>query len=404
MVERMSLDKEIKDSVYAVLNEIVSYPKINFDLFEENKNQFFKDFGMNLIVEKRGVVTSRDPEIKEKEFHNFKKALLKYTEDYELLRFISQNGIEGFYQNLVIDNFKETVSIPKGMKLSKAFKYFLQPFDLNYWQTQYSQVLNSDKMSGNLCLSIHPLDYLSMSQNNHNWRSCQSLDGEYAAGTLSLMSDKSTIVAYLASDQKQSIEGFPPDVLWNSKKWRQLVHIDKTRSKFILSKNYPLYSEELEEQIIQMIKDLYPGNWIESKDFHRSSFIANAKTGGTKIHYNDVISGNNFTPRLFMDMNKDEDKKIIVGSRVACLNCGNYDIIDSQGFLCAGCGDHVVCDDCGALTYSEDAFYVNSTGSSICLDCYEANYSACDSCEESYPNHDLTHNEEEDSYLCENCL
>lgn len=404
MVDFIFLDKEIKSSVYAILNEIVTDPKINFNLFEENKNQFFKDFGMNLILEKKDVTASRDSEIKEKEFHNFKKVLLNYTENYELLRFISQNGIEGFYKNLVIDNFKETISIPKGMKLSKALKYFLQHFDLNYWQTQYSQILNSDKMSGNLCLSIHPLDYLSMSQNNHNWRSCQSLDGEYAAGTLSFMSDKTTIVAYLASSEKQSIEGFPSNILWNSKKWRQLVHIDKTRNKFILSKNYPIYSEELEEQVIQMIKELYPGNWTEIKDFNRSSFIANTKDKGAKIHYNDAISGNNFKPRLFIDIDKNETKKIIVGSRVTCLNCGNYDIIDSQGFLCMGCGDHMICDDCGSLTHSEDSFYVNSVGHSVCVDCWESNYSTCNNCDEIHPDHDITYLDEEDISLCPNCL
>ena len=45
-------------------------------------------------------------------------------------------------------------------------------------------ILQDVKVSGDLVLSVHPLDYLSISDNNHNWYSCHSLDGEYGAGNL----------------------------------------------------------------------------------------------------------------------------------------------------------------------------------------------------------------------------
>ena len=42
-------------------------------------------------------------------------------------------------------------------------------------------------MEGYLYLSIHPLDYLSISETNHGWRSCHALDGEYRNGNLSYL-------------------------------------------------------------------------------------------------------------------------------------------------------------------------------------------------------------------------
>ena len=109
-------------------------------------------------------------------------------------------------------------------------------------------------LNGDLSLSIHPLDYLSMSHNNQNWRSCQSLDGENAAGTLSLMCDKTTAVAYLASSELEELDW--GGVHWNSKKWRVLVHIDKSKNLIVLSKHYPFYSYELESQLVEMFKEI----------------------------------------------------------------------------------------------------------------------------------------------------
>ena len=71
---------------------------------------------------------------------------------------------------------------------------------------------------------MHPLDYLSLSENTYNWRSCHSLDGEYRAGNLSYMMDKSTVICYLKSNDDVILSNFGPEVKWNSKKWRVLLY------------------------------------------------------------------------------------------------------------------------------------------------------------------------------------
>ena len=111
----------------------------------------------------------------------------------ELADFIEAN-LDSFYENKVSTNDK----MPKGMKLLKAFKYFEKnQTALRNIQDMASQIIQEDKIKGTLCFSVHPLDYLSSSENTYNWRSCHSLDGEYRAGNLSYMVDNSTFLIYL---------------------------------------------------------------------------------------------------------------------------------------------------------------------------------------------------------------
>ena len=73
---------------------------------------------------------------------------------------------------------------------------------------------------------MHPLDFLSLSENTYNWRTCHSLDGEFKAGNLSYMIDSSTFIVYLRPEKTYNILlTFPNTVQWNSKKWRMLMFL-----------------------------------------------------------------------------------------------------------------------------------------------------------------------------------
>ena len=137
---------------------------------------------------------------------------------------------DGFYNNMTTSVYEldNGTKLPKGMKLVKAFKYFESDKNaLHELQSRASQIIQSDKVSGKLCISVHPLDYLSSSENVHNWRSCHSLDGDYRAGNLSYMADNHTIICYLKSEDDTNLPNFPANIKWNSKKWRVLLHISE---------------------------------------------------------------------------------------------------------------------------------------------------------------------------------
>jgi hypothetical protein len=122
----------------------------------------------------------------------------------------------------------QEAKVPKGMKLSKAFKYFVEDEgQLRIIQDVFSEMIQKNKVCGKLCISIHPLDYLSTSETTHNWRSCHALDGEYRAGGLAYMCDKTTVVCYIKSDEDAVLPRFPHHIKWNDKKWRMLLHMEE---------------------------------------------------------------------------------------------------------------------------------------------------------------------------------
>ena len=67
------------------------------------------------------------------------------------------------------------------MKITRALKFpFLKEIPqklLDTFQTKMSMILQENCVSGRLCISVHPLDFISSSENTYNWRSCHALDG-----------------------------------------------------------------------------------------------------------------------------------------------------------------------------------------------------------------------------------
>ena len=118
------------------------------------------------------------------------ESLVQYISNeygYEKLCCFILNNKESFYQNEVTHSYEyKGKKIPKGAKLIKAFKNFVDGKNaLTDIQNRASQLIQEDTVTGTLCFSVHPLDYLSSSENTYNWRSCHALDGEYCAGNLS---------------------------------------------------------------------------------------------------------------------------------------------------------------------------------------------------------------------------
>lgn len=96
-------------------------------------------------------------------------------------------------------------------------------------------------MTGILCFSVHPLDFLTLSENHSNWRSCHALDGEYRAGNLSYMVDKSTFICYVRSTAKASTPNLPDSEVWNNKKWRMLIYMSDNWDFMVAGRQYPLH-------------------------------------------------------------------------------------------------------------------------------------------------------------------
>lgn len=149
----------------------------------------------------------------------------------------------------------------KGTKVTRAIKTLAEkagatPEMVNEFLIAHSQVMNTATSEGELCLSIHPLDFMTMSDSGCKWRSCMKWEnGEYRVGTVEMMNSYNVVVAYLKSNtNKVTIEG--TDFSWPGKKWRELFIIN---DDLIFSiKGYPYHSDELERASIEFLAQLRP--------------------------------------------------------------------------------------------------------------------------------------------------
>lgn len=306
-------------------------------------------------------------------------------------------------------------SMRENGKLSRAFKYFVDDqHNLRQLQDLASQFIQQSKIEGYVCLSIHPLDYLSASENNSNWRSCHALDGEYRAGNLSYMLDKTTFICYLRSAADVQLRLFPEDMLWNDKKWRMYVSISENNEIAFFSRQYPFTCDILVEHILRRspISELDLGR-LRHDGFRK---IINGKgetvelehnfiyyRGGdciidtrdiclghkNALNYNDLIMSPSYTPvfavrrSLWFTMdegckNSIERFKTVIGEEVPCLLCGEP-IDDSNEFLCDSCWEREMegvighCASCGCSIYEDDD-YKEIDGDLYCCDCGDYEY------------------------------
>ena len=164
------------------------------------KGGFINAWGGSCIYEVSEPMTFYlSPEEKARRFNEFIESVDDTYSNQELTYFLDWLTIEEVFNNhLTRDYTYYNIKIPKETKVIKALKYFESNEEvLRKIQDRLSMILQEDKITGTLCLSVHPLDYLSVSENTYHWRSCHALDGDYRSGNLQYMVDGSTIVCYL---------------------------------------------------------------------------------------------------------------------------------------------------------------------------------------------------------------
>jgi hypothetical protein len=81
-----------------------------------------------------------------------------------------------------------------------AESYGIEGFE--HFMNKHSECLNQKSLKGTVHMSIHPMDYMTMSDNNEGWESCMSWanDGCYKQGTVEMMNSPCAVVGYLESD------------------------------------------------------------------------------------------------------------------------------------------------------------------------------------------------------------
>lgn len=159
---------------------------------------------------------------------------------------------------------KKILKLPKGMKAMKGIQKFLNyiEFPSMYlfqdWRNDISDLTTQKIIKANLVFSIHPIDLLTLSDNNCGWTSCVRMTcgkGIYHETITEILNSNCAIVVYLESNHKKFMFNF------NSipnKSWRQIVYCNK--NIIVTGKSYPYTSNDLAEKTIQEVRKLAKDN------------------------------------------------------------------------------------------------------------------------------------------------
>jgi hypothetical protein len=268
------------------------------------------------------------------------------------------------------------LKINKGCKVIKALGKIAAAFNIpgfEKFRLAHSRILNQKQLTGNLCLSIHPLDYLTMSMNDCGWSSCMnwSTYGEYRRGTVEMMNSPNVIVAYLTSDKPYEIY---PNTYWNNKKWRELFICAPEVICGI--KGYPYCNESIEKIAADWIKELatiftYSPEYAPLLPGHRVIFPSgNPGTLNftTDAMYNDFGTCEHYA---YISPNISDYNSINYSGPSECMCCGELynSFYCESALVCNNCEEIMVCEECGERIDTSDAFYVD--GSYYCSECVD---------------------------------
>lgn len=271
-------------------------------------------------------------------------------------------------------------------KLVEAFGFDTKEFE--EYRIHHSQILNQKRLKGTLCLSIHPLDYITMSDNDSDWESCMSWEnnGCYRQGTVEMMNSECVVVAYLEAEKPMRLSNAG---YWNNKKWRELYIVHPQVITNV--KGYPYCNSNLTAEVLKWLSSLveksgvFGKNAYKNKIYHWDSVDHDELYDETKVTirfstnymYNDF--GHNYQ-YCMIGSNVEYKQHIYINYSGAseCMLCGELDPEfanddDAVKLVCKNCDDCICCGCCGRILYNaDDCTYVN--GESICNSCLEDYY------------------------------
>lgn len=393
--------------------------------WHQNKSHFIEMFGGETSVTTTNKVSFKlDDNMKETQFTLFVEQLRDFLDEdlfakdkndchFSFIDFLVKN--QKTFENKVFAS--KDSKIKTGDKLLKSFKYFIQDKGkLRKAQDLASSFIQKDKIEGYVTFSVDPIDFLLLSENNENWSSCHRLDGDYRAGNLNYVCDKTTFIAYISSGEKQHIKCLPPDIAANSKKWRMLLHWDITKPILWFNKQYPFELIKARESMASGLIDifeqysgdiLYPNlKYIDNCGVreikvgektvtldHNHIFYYDYLFDGEDLiqspeykntFYNDLLYSSTYLPYVsshYLGVVSKEELKdyltIKIGETIPCLACGEGVIQHRDSFLCPKCLDKfnayedffTSCSYCGRRLWEEKDIYYDIDNDICCKTC-----------------------------------
>ena len=411
-------DKEtIKEFIesYANIRGVDIYKALKY--WNKNKRKMFKALGRNLRVKipvdipcdnKLFTMTLQEIYIppfgyapEGKTNHPFIKDFEEYTTVHSLQKttnIYKQSFIQDeLTQMFRYDNFKagtlhkdysfvreeKRLKIPEGTKIMKAIRKMLvfagyPNMDLfESFRNEISNLTTSKHIKTNLVFSIHPIDFLTMSDNSLGWHSCMSWmqHGGFSTGPIEMMNSNMIILAYLESSKQFqfNMHDIP------NKSWRTLLYVHK--DILLAGKSYPYINDKITLKVLDSMRELLYNNlkwkyqyinqeYRDLRGYHSNDYVRcsttprNSQKNQHKIliytngMYNDLIESNittywccrNWVPKLLM--------------------------LNASGIAnCMLCGKPIVTQKEINESYDNDLEIHGNT--KVCYDCYRDCYCSC---------------------------
>lgn len=317
-------------------------------------------------------------------------------------------------RDLTITIKSVTLEIPEGMKVMRALHKIAKQLNISeevfeQFRLAHSQVLNAKSKECKLTLSIHPLDFITMSDNECNWESCMSWknNGDYRLGTVEMMNSSYILMAYLEAEDSMSIG----DNSWNNKRWRQLFFVS---SDLILAiRPFPYSNTPVTIQVMEWVRELAQQiGWTYEEEL-RTVDNYDISSGhyfelSTDAMYNDIDCNH----PAFYGTNLPEKYEVNFSGQDICMICGEEFYYEDPRDLACNKHLHVLrCSVCHERIEENNAYRLGDD-MWVCQECYDEFSTSCERCgdichEEELTSVHLTYNNQIISTIpilfCEDC-
>ena len=423
--------------------------------WNKSKQTLFNIFGEKLMLEKEIQVEDGDnKKIREinnylnstnpgTDFINSVRKLFTFNGTYFEDTYATYNLTQAkqLFTNRVAKEFSyrnkdgKIVKVPEGAKVMRVLQKIAKEFDLpdfEIFRNHISRITEIRKSKIKFTLSIHPLDYMTMSDNANGWESCMNWTqgpGSYRAGTIEMMNSPVVVVAYITTKPYYPTN---TSIEWTSKSWRELIIVHPNTICSV--KSYPYYNIAFDKALVNWLADLVeektewrynrkkPQENLEScsdikawqdKEGKDNYFLLHFETNEM---YNDFGNTDNYGIfSINPPDNKYHTSTINYSGLMTCMCCGesNYYSDDTEAVICEDCEPSIYCYCCGERVNANDAIEVD--GEWVCEDCYN-DLHRCMCCEDAHFEDDLTlmfvgHIENQtinvdydEHYICSECL
>jgi len=353
---------------------------------------------------------------------------------FTFLRLLDYKDVFNNYYNNILDESliftqegKKDLIIKNGTKIMRAIRKVLEYYNYSNmrlfekWRDDISIIRTTTHTTSNLIISIHPIDFITLSDNNSNWTSCLNWEREgcYSNGTIELLNSNMAVVCYIENpNTKYFINPKSSQYIAPNKMWRTIGYIHK--KIILIGKSYPFSDDDMSQRCLKILEnlvyknlkwryhfhnqeykdtvyfennnDLHHGSMEEIKymiDSYDKACLGNHIFLGSNNLYNDIVADP--LNKYYCSRNKVNGNLFLnVSGKCSCLICG--EVIDEYGSskICPKCQELYMCGNCRKVdnhykkiyklsitaprrnySYVGDAFINNRDTITLCNECLE---------------------------------